>query len=226
MNITEMEENGTIDYYLKLKEFIQKFLDRNYPLSQEDMKATLKNVLTDNIKQRQEAYRILNEEMEEILNNVADKNMKMIEEAKHGHYSNYTIQDYKKDIFEFQQRMLEKLWEEQHREEEIESMPKVEESQEQTDTLQIEGEELQKPQELEHEAQISEEEKDEQLEQYGEELQEEIDSNIIKAPEFSIDDIKQKVGDVKESGYKEKMESIKRDKQVEREQSEQDNERD
>ena len=89
------------------------------------------------------------------------------------------------------------------------------------DILQRRREELPKPQELEHQPQISEQEEEltyEQLEQYGGHLQEEIEANTATTPEFSIDDIKEKVGDVKESSYKNRMEAIKRDKQVEREQ--------
>lgn len=98
---------------------------------------------------------------------------------------------------------------------------KMEEIQKQMDILQRRREELQKPQELEHRPQISAEEKDivyEQLQQYGEHLQEEIDDNTVKAPEFSIDDITEKVGDVKESGYKNRVNAIKKDRQTELEQ--------
>ena len=31
MNVKEMEENGTIDYYLELKKYISQFINRNYP---------------------------------------------------------------------------------------------------------------------------------------------------------------------------------------------------
>ena len=31
MNIREMEENGTIDYYLDLKKYINEFVNKNYP---------------------------------------------------------------------------------------------------------------------------------------------------------------------------------------------------
>lgn len=98
---------------------------------------------------------------------------------------------------------------------------KMEEIQKQMDILQRRREELQKAQELEHRPQISAEEKDivyEQLQQYGEHLQEEIDDNTVKVPEFSIDDITEKVGDVKESGYKNRMNAIKKDRQTELEQ--------
>lgn len=143
MNIREMEENGTIDYYLDLKKYISDFINRNYPLSQEDLRSILENVPTNNVIQRQESQRILNEAMEEVLNNVADRNMQIINGANQGNYSEFSIQDYKKEIFEFQQKMLEKLWKEQHREEQMQSdeeQPTVQEN----ENIQIEqkGEQL------------------------------------------------------------------------------------
>ena len=143
MNIREMEENGTIDYYLDLKKYIKDFINRNYPLSQEDLRSILENVPTDNVIQRQETYRILNEAMEEVLNNVADKNMQIINGASQGNYTEYSVQDYKKEIFEFQQKMLEKLWEEQHREEQMQ-FEEEQPTEQENENLQIEqtGEQL------------------------------------------------------------------------------------
>lgn len=95
---------------------------------------------------------------------------------------------------------------------------KMQEIQKQMEILQQRREELQKPQEIEHQPQISDQEKDvvyQQLGQYGEHLQEEIDANTIKPPEFSVEDITEKVKDVKESGYKNRMNAIKKDRQVE-----------
>ena len=97
---------------------------------------------------------------------------------------------------------------------------KMQEIQKQMEILQPRREELQKPQEIEHQPQISDQEKDvvyEQLGQYGEHLQQEIDANTVKPPEFSVEDITEKVKDVKESGYKNRMNAIKKDRQVEQE---------
>jgi len=97
---------------------------------------------------------------------------------------------------------------------------KMQEIQKQMEILQQRREELQKPQEIEHQPQISDQEKDvvyEQLGQYGEHLQQEIDANTVKPPEFSVEDITEKVKDVKESGYKNRMNAIKKDRQVEQE---------
>ena len=46
MDIKEMEENGTIDYYLDLKKYINEFVNKNYPLSQEDLRSILENTPT------------------------------------------------------------------------------------------------------------------------------------------------------------------------------------
>lgn len=119
MNIKEMEENGTIDYYLDLKKYINEFVNNNYPLSQEDLRSILENAPTDNVIHRQETHRILNEAMEEVLNNIADRNAQIINGANEGHYTEFSTNDFKQEIFQMKQEMLEKLWEEQHREEQI-----------------------------------------------------------------------------------------------------------
>lgn len=117
MDIKEMEENGTIDYYLDLKKYINEFVNKNYPLSQEDLRSILENTPTENVVQRQETHRILNEAMEEVLTNVADRNAQIINGANEGIYTEFSMNDFKQEIFQMKQEMLEKLWEAQHREE-------------------------------------------------------------------------------------------------------------
>lgn len=114
MDIKEMEENGTIDYYLDLKKYINEFVNNNYPLSQEDLRSILENAPTENVVQRQETHRTLNEAMEEILSKVADRNAQIINEEN---YTEFSTNDFKQEIFQMKQEMLEKLWEAQHREE-------------------------------------------------------------------------------------------------------------
>ena len=84
MDIKEMKENGTIDYYLDLKKYIEEFVNRNYPLSKEDFHSISKDVPTENVIQRQETLRILNEAMKEVLTKVADRNGKIINRANEG----------------------------------------------------------------------------------------------------------------------------------------------
>lgn len=119
MDIKEMEENGTIDYYLDLKKYINEFVNKKYPLSQEDLRSILENTPTENVVQRQETHRILNEAMEEVLTNVADRNAQIINGANEGNYTEFSINDFKQEIFQMKQEMLEKLWEAQHREEQV-----------------------------------------------------------------------------------------------------------
>lgn len=119
MNIREMEENGTIDYYLDLKKYINEFVNKNYPLSQEDLRSILENTPTENVAQRQETHRILNDAMEEILTNVAVRNVQIINGANEGNYTEFSTNDFKQEIFQMKQEMLEKLWEAQHQEEQM-----------------------------------------------------------------------------------------------------------
>lgn len=89
------------------------------------------------------------------------------------------------------------------------------------DILQQRKDNLQKPQDLEHKPQISEEERDEvydQLNQYSEQLEKEIDEITNNVSHFSIGDITKKVENVRESNYKKRFDSIKRDRQVIKEQ--------
>ncbi len=93
--------------------------------------------------------------------------------------------------------------------------------QQRMDILQQRKDNLQKPQDLEHKPQISEEERDEvydQLNQYSEQLEKEIDENTNDVSHFSIEDITKKVENVRESNYKKRFDSIKRDRQVIKEQ--------
>ena len=119
MDIKEMKENGTIDYYLDLKKYIEEFVNRNYPLSKEDFHSISKDVPTENVIQRQETLRILNEAMKEVLTKVADRNGKIINRANEGIYTEFSTNDFKQEIYQMKQEMLEKLWEAQHKEEQV-----------------------------------------------------------------------------------------------------------
>lgn len=119
MNIREMEENGTIDYYLDLKKYINEFVNKNYPLSQEDLRSILADNPTDNVLKRQETHDILNNAMQEVLKNVANRNTEIINGANEGNYTEFSVQDFEQELFQMKQEMLEKLWEKQHEEEQM-----------------------------------------------------------------------------------------------------------
>lgn len=119
MDIKEMEENGTIDYYLILKKYIISFINNNYPLSQDDLRSIVENEPTKNVLQRQETYNILNEAMKECLKEVADRNNQIIMGANEGKYTPFTIDDFNKELFQIQQKMLEELWKAKNPEEKM-----------------------------------------------------------------------------------------------------------
>ena len=110
MDYKKMEENGTIDYYIELKKYIQYFLDRNYPLTKDDMKSLIEDSPSENAIKRVQVQRVLTDSLNEILEEVALKNEKIIADAYQGKNTKYTIQDYRNDIEKYKQVMMEKLW--------------------------------------------------------------------------------------------------------------------
>ena len=181
MNIKEMEENGTIDYYLDLKKYINEFVNSNYPLSQEDLRSILENTPTDNVVQRQETHRILNKVMEEVLTNAADRNAQIINGANEGNYTEFSIQDFKQELFQMKQEMLEKLWEEQHREEQMQ-YAEGEQTTEQENSLEEQSDVVE---ELEGQVYAQESENAEAGEQLVEEVVEQSEEIEIRADEIS-----------------------------------------
>ncbi len=109
-----MEENGTIDYYIELKKYIQFFLDRNYPLTKDDMKSLIEDSPSENAIKRQQVQRVLTDSLNEILEEVALKNEKIIADAYQGKNTKYSMQDFRNDIEEYKQVMMEKLWNYNH----------------------------------------------------------------------------------------------------------------
>lgn len=166
MDIKEMEENGTIDYYLDLKKYINEFVNKNYPLSQDDLRSILQNNPTDNVLKRQETHDILNGAMEEVLTKVADRNAQIINGANEGNYTEFSTNDFKQEIFQMKQEMLEKLWEAQHREEQMQ-YGEGEQTTEQQNSFEEQSDVLE-------EQVYAQESENAQTEQTGEQLVEEV----------------------------------------------------
>lgn len=114
MDIEKMEQNGTVDYYLELKKYIQEFVDRNYPLSQDDMRSIVNDRPNENVQKRQRVSEILNEAMMEALKGVSEKNENLVNRANVGDLASYQLTDFQKEIFALKQQMLEVLWSKQH----------------------------------------------------------------------------------------------------------------
>lgn len=111
LNIQQMEQLGVIDYYLTLNQYISNFINKNYPVTMEDMAAIVDDKQTENIIKRNEVYRILKESMFRILKREAEENRKKLEAWNNGIYvSATTFEEQNKKVFEFVQLMLEDLW--------------------------------------------------------------------------------------------------------------------
>lgn len=113
--IEEMNQNGTADYYLELKKYINQFVNRKYPLTQDDMRAILDDKETDNVMKRKETSKILMESLQEILKDKTESNRIFSEGLENGtDVKPLTVQQQSKEIEKHKQQLLEKLWEHEH----------------------------------------------------------------------------------------------------------------
>lgn len=111
INIKKMEELGISDYYLTLTQYITNFINKNYPLSKEDMIAIVNNRETENIIKRNETFHVLKESMFRILDIEAEDNKRKLDDWNDGIYSPaITLEEQSNKIFSFIQQMLEDLW--------------------------------------------------------------------------------------------------------------------
>lgn len=114
MNIEEMKETGVYDYFDALNKWINYFVNRNYPLSKDDIRALIEGNTTDNIINRNRVLDILKNELNDQLIKKQEMNAQMIEKMEEGIYTPYSIENLNNDIEEMQQEMLEKLHNELH----------------------------------------------------------------------------------------------------------------
>ena len=111
-SIEEMEKLGIADYYLDLSKFLHNFINRNYPLTEEDIKALANNGKTLNITTRKELMTIMIDKLSSILEEQALINQKFLNDLESGKpVTPINIEQYKKEIFNYQQQLLETLYE-------------------------------------------------------------------------------------------------------------------
>lgn len=115
MDIKEMEESGVYDYYDKLNKWMNHFVNRNYPLSKEDLIALTNGETTENIINRNKVFDILKSELDKQLITQQGKNAEMLRQMEEDKiYTPYTIDNLNNDIEQMQQEMLEQLYNELH----------------------------------------------------------------------------------------------------------------
>ena len=109
-----MEETGVYDYYDALNRWINYFVNRNYPLTEDDFRAIAQGNTTENITNREKVVSILKNELENQLSKQQEINANMLKDMENGTYTPYDTDCLNRDIEKMQQEMLEKLWNEQH----------------------------------------------------------------------------------------------------------------
>ncbi len=114
MDIKEIEETGLYDYYDALTRWINYFVNRNYPLTKDDIRAIAQENTTENLANREKVSNILKKELENQLAKQQEINVSMLKDMENGIYTPYNIDCLNKDIEKMKQEMLEKLWNEQH----------------------------------------------------------------------------------------------------------------
>ena len=111
MNLVEMENVGVADYYLELSKFIHDFVNRNYPLTIDDMKEIVNDVETENIKYRNEILNVMNAALEIILMRKTNENLEFIKNTNNGIYLRpVDIKTQQEEIYNYSQQILETLW--------------------------------------------------------------------------------------------------------------------
>lgn len=112
MDLDQMKQLGVENYYLDLTKYMSEFMDKNYPLTKEDMKAILNNQTTPNTENRQNIDRVMKAEIQKIIEKQAEENQQRIEALENGQdIEPFNIEIYKKQIFDYQQQLLEALYE-------------------------------------------------------------------------------------------------------------------
>lgn len=102
-----MEELGIADYYLDLTRFINGFVDRNYPMTPEDMRAMVNDNTTSNLTERKEVMDVMKKDLNEILKHQAMLNVQFLNDLKEGKpVKAITIEDYNNQIFNYIQHIL------------------------------------------------------------------------------------------------------------------------
>lgn len=111
IDIKRMEELGIADYYLDLNKFIHNFINKNYPLDEEDIRELANDKETPNILTRKELSEVMNNKLSEILEYQAIKNQQFLKDLEQGKpVVAINIEQYKKEIFDYTQSLLEALY--------------------------------------------------------------------------------------------------------------------
>lgn len=120
-DIKQMESLGVADIYLSLLTFIKNFINKNYPLTPEDMQAIVNEKITDNIIKRNEAMHIMKNSAIQIIEAEKADNQEYIKSiSSNSNCKALTVEELQQKIFNYKEQILESLWLYQHQNEDNE----------------------------------------------------------------------------------------------------------
>lgn len=112
INYEVLESMGLLDYYFDLSKFIHNFINKNYPLNEEDIRCLSANKTTPNIEMRNEMFKVMNEELLRILEYQKRLNQKfMIDLENQKEVKPINIEEYNKEIFNYKEQLLKARYE-------------------------------------------------------------------------------------------------------------------
>lgn len=112
INHEVLESMGLLDYYFDLSKFIHNFINKNYPLNEEDIRCLSANETTPNIEMRNEMFKVMNEELLKILEYQKRLNQKfMIDLENQKEVKPINIGKYNKEIFNYKEQLLKARYE-------------------------------------------------------------------------------------------------------------------
>lgn len=112
INYEVLESMGLLDYYFDLSKFIHNFINKNYPLNEEDIRCLSANETTLNIEMRNEMFKVMNEELLRILEYQKRLNQKfMIDLENQKEVKPINIEEYNKEIFNYKEQLLKARYE-------------------------------------------------------------------------------------------------------------------
>lgn len=107
INYEVLESMGLLNYYFDLSKFIHNFINKNYPLNEEDIRCLSANKTTPNIEMRNEMFKVMNEELLRILEYQKRLNQKfMIDLENQKEVKPINIEEYNKEMFNYKEQLL------------------------------------------------------------------------------------------------------------------------
>ncbi len=107
INYEDLESMGLLDYYFDLSKFIHNFINKNYPLNEEDIRCLSANETTSNIEVRNKMFKVMNEELLRILEYQKRLNQKFMSDLENQReVKPINIGEYNKEIFNYKEQLL------------------------------------------------------------------------------------------------------------------------